>query len=123
MWKWADSGDNQLPAGSPRQLSDDQVPSENKNLMLPMYATEILVARNVRVSWAMSDSENTEFHQTVTTSSSSGFWVFGSSRTETRQEDRSTYTWSAGTATMTFPGMQIIGFICDRLPKLPNPSF
>jgi hypothetical protein len=125
MWKWADSGDNQQPppAGGLRLLSDGEVPSSNMDLMLPMYATEILVARNVRVSWAMSDSENTEFHRQVTTSSRSGFWVFGSSHTETHTEDRSTYTWSAGTATLTIPGMQIIGFICDRLPRLPNPSF
>jgi hypothetical protein len=118
MWKWADN------TPEPRLLADGKIPSDSaSDLMLPMYATEVIVARNVRVSLAMTESESTSFHSEVTRSSHSGFWVFGSSSTETRTEDRSSYTWSAGTGTLQMPGMQIIGFVCDCLPKLPNPSF
>jgi hypothetical protein len=116
MWKWANPGQS--------LLADGKVPSDaDSNLMLPMYATDLIVARNVRVSVAMSESESTSFHREMTTSSRSGFWVFGSSSTETRTEDRSTYSYNAGTMTLNLPGMQIIGFICDRLPRLPDPSF
>lgn len=116
MWKWANPGQP--------LLADGKVPPDpDSNLMLPMYATDIIVARNVRVTLAMSESESTAFHSEMTRSSRSGFWIFSSSRTETRTEDRTTYSYDAGTMTLNFPGMQIIGFICDRLPKLPDPSF
>jgi hypothetical protein len=117
MWKWADN-----PALRP--LSDGKVPaSQDSDLMLPMYATDVIITRNVRVTLAMTESESTTFRKQMTSSSRRGFWIFSSSSTETRTEERDTYTWASGTATLAFPGMQIVGFVCDRLPKLPNPSF
>lgn len=115
MWKWGVEGDGQL-------LSDGNLPPQER-CALPMYVTDVIFVRNAKVSMAMSQSQYTTFHEEMSKSSSSGFWVFGSSSSETRTTDRSSYEFTSGTATVTIPGLRIAGYLCDRLPKLPNPDF
>lgn len=116
-WGWAEGSENT------ELISDGEIGSERTDLALPMIATEMIVARNVKITMSMDESVSKDWEKTTKSTSRSGFWIFSSSRTTTTKETGDSYSWKDGKATINMPGPQIIAYICDRMPKLPDPTF
>ncbi len=116
-WNWAEG------SGNTELISDGLIGSGNTKLKVPMIANEMIVVRNVKVTMSMSESVSKNWTKTMKSSRRCGFWIFSSTRTTSTTETGDSYSWKDGKATINMPGPQIIAYICERMPKLPNPTF
>ena len=115
-WRWAP---NSLLDGT--LISDGATPP-GQGVTMPFLPTAILVSRNVIISGQFSDVDTTFHHDHTSVNGSVGFgpWAVGGHYEE--DHTRNTFDAIIDNNGIKVPGMQIIGWYSEVLPKSPNPD-
>ncbi len=108
-----------FPDNDPTPLSDGGIPPKGA---LTGYITELILARNVEVGIDMTSSFNSQAASRFNASGSVGWGPFRLRGGYTRNTSRNTSDFSSDAFGIKAPGIQIIGAICQLLPKSPNPD-
>jgi hypothetical protein len=118
--------DQNNPETKSEMLSDGGMPPKG---MLPAYPTAVIFIRNLHLSLGHSEGFQSFMNEHTTSSVGGGGYVNfgpihlgGSYSRMTAQgstEAKNGYKWQD--QGMHVPGMQVIGFKCNVLPKSPNP--
>lgn len=99
--------------------SDGERPPHGR---MPAIATAMILARNVKIGIDMSSTENSSFASQLAVSTSAGWGPFSVRGNYSRNTQRQTHDFVRSAAGIEIPGMQIIGFVCQYVPKCPNPD-
>ncbi|MEG4304517.1 hypothetical protein [Microcoleus sp. D3_18a_C4] len=99
FWKWPDNRD---------PLSNGQQPPHGS---LPAYTTHIILARNLRITLESDSEQNARVLQAIKAGNSVFCGPFS-----LKNAARS------GSNSLQFDAMQIVAFVCQKLPKSPNPD-
>jgi hypothetical protein len=105
--------------GGPGSVSNGQYPLEGQ---MPLYPTSMILARNLRVRMDMTSSENKSYHSKTTTEVSVGWGPFSVRGNYSSSYDSESHDFESTAEGLKSNGAQIIAFICDVLPKCPNPN-
>lgn len=89
---------------------------------MPAVATGMIVARELKLGIDMSTTENSSFASQLQVKASAGWGPFKIKGNYSRNTSRTTHDYVFNAAGIESPGMQIIGFVCQHLPKSPNPD-
>jgi hypothetical protein len=100
-------------------LSDGGTPPKG---LLPAYATAMILARDMKLSTDMSSEQNEHVATQFSASGSVGWGPFSVRGNYSRNTDRKTHDFVKNAAGLEAPGMQIIGYMCEYVGKLPNPD-
>lgn len=100
-------------------LSDGKIPPNGE---LPAYPTAMIVAKNLKLGIDMTSEENTHVATQFSASASVGWGPFSVRGNYSRNTDRKTHDFTRTAAGIECAGMQVIGFVCEMLPKSPDPD-
>jgi hypothetical protein len=100
-------------------FSDGGSPPQGR---MPALITGMILGRGLKLGIDMSTTENKAFASQLTVSASAGWGPFSVRGNYTRNTDRKTHDFVQSTAGIEAPGLQILGFVCQMLPKSPNPD-
>lgn len=100
-------------------ISDGGTPPKG---LMPAYATSMIVARNLKLGIDMSSEENSHVATQLSVSGSVGWGPFSVKGNYSRNTDRKTHDFVKNAAGIECEGMQIIGFVCKYVDRLPNPD-
>ena len=90
--------------------------------LMPAYITGMIVAKNVKITVDMTSTENASFASQLSVSTSAGWGPFSVRGNYSRNYSRKTHDFVSTSSGIEIPGMQIIGFTCQTVPKTPNPD-
>ncbi len=107
-----------FPETDPDPLSDGAIPPHGRMIG---YITDFILARNVKVSMDMTTERNSHAASQFSASASVGWGPFSLRGGYTRNTSSSTHDFTHDNVGFFTPGMMIIGFVCQFLPKAPNP--
>lgn len=111
-WKWAGSA-QELPVSDGAEIPSGQ---------MPVLTTSVILARNLNIGIDTASQKNSDALKKLAVNASASWGPFslkGNYRTESEDKSQSFRTDSKG---IHCAGMQIIGFVCDSLPKSPDPD-
>ncbi len=108
-----------LAAGFGSVVSDGDSPPSG---LMPILPVAIIVARNLELKLDTSSQKDTYAFSQVSASASAGWGPFSIRGNYSKMTTDTTHDFVSSGTGITCPGMQLIGFICRRLPKSPNPS-
>jgi hypothetical protein len=100
-------------------LSDGAVPPSGE---MTCYPTAMIIARNLKLSIDMTSTSNSHVAQQFSTSGTVGYALFSLKGNYARNSDRKTHDFVQSNAGIECAGMQLIGFVCETLPRCPNPD-
>lgn len=86
------------------------------------FPTSILIARNVSIKTDISKLENSYSWKKIKGSARGGWGPFSVRGNYSKETSKQTHDFVQTDEGIEIPGMQIIGFVCQRLPKCPNPD-
>lgn len=102
-------------------LSDGNPPPGTTG-SLSLMPTSMLVARNLNVTINMTDTVNTSYRSETRASGSVGWGPFSVRGGYDNVSSGGTHDYTSNDGGIICPGMQVIGFVCDLVPKSPNPD-
>lgn len=120
-WWWP-GANQQNPTYGGMTFSDGQPPAINHGLW-QMIPTDLLLTRNLVVDTGSYDMQSQSWASGWQSSSQSGFWIFhtgGSS--SSGMSSGSSYKTNLQKNRLTAPQPQIAAFVCQLMPKEPNPA-
>ena len=100
-------------------ISDGKVPS---NGIMPSYITGMILARELVITTDMTSTENEHVATQTKASANVGWGPFSVRGNYSRTTDRKTHDFVRNAAGIEALGMQIIGFTCQRVEKMPDPD-
>jgi len=100
-------------------LSDGNFPPGGE---MPAYVTALIVARNLKLAVNFETTENSSVATQFSSSASVGWGPFSVRGNYSKDTSKKTHDFSRNSAGLVCAGMQIIGFVCETLPKSPNPD-
>jgi hypothetical protein len=100
-------------------LSDGGTPPKGT---LVGYSTSLIIARNLLLSMDLSSTRDSYAASQFSTSMKIGWGPFSIRGNYTRTTQTSTHDFKYDAGAISCPGMQIIGFINELLPKSPDPD-
>ncbi|KYQ94265.1 hypothetical protein DLAC_04565 [Tieghemostelium lacteum] len=106
-WKWTD------------QISDGKEPRSG---MMPVYATSVILAKNLKIKLNMSSEKNKAAFSKIETSTSASYGPFAIKGSYSHEEGDSSFNSKVSDDGIEADGLQIIGFICYKVPLSPNPD-
>ena len=86
------------------------------------YPSALLVARNLELNMDMTSETNTYSFEKITGSARGGWGPFSIKGNYSKETTKQTHDYVSDHKGIKAPGMQIIGFVCQVLPKCPNPD-
>jgi hypothetical protein len=116
-WRWQPNAEFQQLISDGGDVNAGVTPSG----IMPLLATEIILARKVSITAGWSSDLKTTFDSSTTVSGRAGWGPFSGnySRTDTVANTSSDVKITGNT--ITFDSPQIIGYLVNVLPKSPNP--
>lgn len=87
-----------------------------------VYPTALVLARNITLDFAELHKKGSEYKEAIETGLDASYGPFTLSGTYKRGVDEKKLDTKTGDAGLQVGGMQIIGFRCAVLPKVPNPN-
>lgn len=119
-WFWAGSTVSH-PNSMGITLSDGAPPPNTKGSW-QMIPTEMIVTRNLKIDAGSFDLQHSDFASQSHSSSSSGF-LFWSTSSHSSSSSSSNYDAKfTSKSTMEAPQPQIVAFVCQLMPREPNPA-
>jgi len=100
-------------------LSDGAIPPSGEMIS---YPTAMICAKGLKLGIEMKSEENTHVATQFSASGSVGWGPFSVKGNYSRNTDRKTHDFVRTAAGIEAAGMQVIGFVCELLPKSPNPD-
>lgn len=89
---------------------------------MPLMPVAILVARDVKLRFATSSTENTFALSEISGSARGGWGPFSVKGNYHKKTTKQTHDFVSDSEGIEVKGMQIIGFVLERMPKIPNPD-
>ncbi|MCR8961648.1 hypothetical protein O0550_00290 [Brevibacillus halotolerans] len=111
-WKWA-------PGVSPDLISDGGRPPQG---LMPIYATDLILARNLKITMDMTSAISTAVREKLSVSGSVGFGPFSLRGNYATDDANQTFNFTETGNGIEVSGAQIIGFLGEVLPKSPDPD-
>jgi len=112
-WKF----DNTVPESE--YLSDGGTPPKGTMVSFP---TAMIVARNLTLKIDNFSEKNSYSLEKISTSLKGGWGPFSLKGNYNRETERRTHDFTQTGSGIQCSGMQVIGFVCQLLPKSPNPD-
>lgn len=100
-------------------LSDGKIPPSGE---MPSYPTAMIVAKQLKLGIEMTSEENNHVATQFSASGSVGWGPFSVRGNYSRNTEKKTHDFTKTAAGLEAPGMQVIGFVCELLPKSPDPD-
>ena len=100
-------------------ISTGEYPLDGLMSVLP---TSMIVARNVKVFANMEHEENETFQSQLNTSARVGFGPFSLRGNYSHSESSASHDYQSDSSGVVSRGAQIVAFVCDVIPKSPNPD-
>lgn len=107
------------PQVSNAVLSDGGHPPTGE---MTAYSTAMIVARNLKLGVKLTTEENSHVATQFSASGSVGWGPFSVKGNYSRNTDKKTHDFVQTAAGIEAAGMQVIGFVCELLPKSPDPD-
>ena len=82
----------------------------------------MIVARNTKIKLDMSQTDNKKAASSISASASVGWGPFSVSGNYAHSESKASQDSVVTNSGIEIPGMVILGFVCKKLSKSPNPS-
>ncbi len=101
------------------QLSDGGNPPAGSMVAFP---TAMLVARNLELGISMTDETNRAMFEHISASASAGWGPFSIRGNYTKETRENTHDYVMDARGIRCPGMRVMGFVCQVLPRCPNPD-
>ena len=98
-------------------LSDGRIPPAGE---MTAYPTAMIVSRNLNLAMNLSTEENSHVATQFSASGSVGWGPWSLKGNYSKNTDSKTHDFSQTSAGLECKGMQIIGFVCELLPKSPD---
>lgn len=111
-WKWR-TGNEMISSGGDKDVASD---------LMPAYPTSFIMARNLRITMDTKNERNRKAISQLTTSASGGWGPFRVKGHYEQFSDKSNQDMKITDEGIESKGMQIIAFVCERVPKSPNPD-
>jgi hypothetical protein len=105
------------------EVLSDGNPIPSTSGTLPLLPTSVLIIRNLSLSFDMTDTANTSYSSETHASGSVGWGPFSLRGGYDSVSTGGTHDYKSNNEGITCPGMQVIGFVCDLVPKSPNADF
>jgi len=103
------------------QFSDGR-PAPDTQGQWQMIPTEMIITRNLVVNTHEYNLQNSSFASESQSSRSAGFWIFSTrSRSSTATSSNYEHTFDSPSV-LSAPQPQIVAYICQLMPKEPNPA-
>lgn len=109
------------PLAQDGSISSGQYPLSDSMLM-PLMPVSVILARNLKITTKMTSDENETFASQRQSSVSVGWGPFSLRGNYSHSESSQRHDYESNSEGLVCPGTQIIGFVCDVLPKSPNPD-
>jgi hypothetical protein len=109
----------------PDDTSQAEALSDGKNPptgTMTSFPTALIVARNLKLRTDMSKEKNSYSLEQINGSYRAGWGPFSLKGNYSKTATRQTHDFSASGSGIECTGMQIIGYVCQTLPKCPNPD-
>lgn len=90
--------------------------------LMPMLPTSMILARNLRVNLDMTSEVNRTASSQFSASASVGWGPWSARGNYSRSANSSSHDFVATGSGLTCKGTQIIGFVCEVLPRSPYPD-
>jgi hypothetical protein len=119
-WWWNGATKSNPDFGGPL-LSNGAAPRSTEG-QWQMIPTEMIVTRGLSVDVGTFDLQHSAFASGSQSSSSSGFWFWSTSDTNSSSTSSSFDHHFASNSVLVAPQPQIVAFICQLMPKEPNPD-
>lgn len=103
--------------GGDGSISSGSTPLTGK---MPLIPTSMILARNLRINLDMSSEVNRTFSSSVSTSASVGWGPFSVRGNYSRTTNTASHDYTSTGSGIICPGTQIIGLVCEVLPRCPN---
>lgn len=87
-----------------------------------IYTTSMVLARNIKVDFAELHKAGSAYKESIEAKAEASYGPFSLSGTYNRGVDEKKLDSKLGNAGLEVNGMQVIGFRCTHLPKVPNPN-
>jgi hypothetical protein len=100
-------------------VSDGKTPPGG---LMPLYPTAIILAKNLNVTLDMSNQKNSSAWSSISTQASFGWGPFSISGNYSKSDSSSQSNFTKTGSGISVPGPQIIAFVCEMIPKSPNPD-
>ncbi|HMF93721.1 MAG TPA: hypothetical protein VKE96_05480 [Vicinamibacterales bacterium] len=111
-WNWS-------PQSGFGPVSDGNTPPGG---LMPLYPTAVILAKNLAVKLDMSNQKNSSAWSSISTQASFGWGPFSISGNYSHSQSSSQKSYTQSSSGISVPGPQIIAFICETIPKSPNPD-
>ncbi len=89
---------------------------------MPLIPVALLVARDVQLSFDMSSEVNTYAMEEISGSLRAGWGPFSVRGNYYRKSEKQTHDFVSDGKGLEIKGMQVIGFVLERVPKCPDPD-
>jgi hypothetical protein len=86
------------------------------------YVSAMIIARNLKAAIDFTSENNSHVATQFSASKSVGWGPFSIRGNYSRNTDQKTHDFTRTGAGIECAGMQVIGFVCELLPKSPNPD-
>lgn len=109
----------QIVSADEATISDGNVPPSGTMIALP---TAMIVVRNVKLTLDASSEVNQFSFSKISTSGRAGWGPFSLRGNYAKESSNNQYDFAFDGGTIVVPNMQTIGFVCQLLPRCPNPD-
>lgn len=90
--------------------------------MMPLVPVRMILAKGIKFKGQFSQEEKSLFERSIKTKASVSYGPFSVSGHYNQDDKRDYFSAKMSDAGIEAPDIQIIGFICDVVPKSPNPD-
>jgi hypothetical protein len=119
-WWWPEATKAQPTKGV--FIFSDGAPPPSTTGNWEMIPTEMIVARNLTVTTKNHNLQESTWAQNVEVSAKAGFWIFTTEAKAQNAEEKTFKHEFTDNSTLKADQPQILAFICELMPKEPNPD-
>jgi hypothetical protein len=119
---WWNGATRQNPTSGGPTFSDGANPLNTRQGTWQMIPTDVIFTKNLNVKLDMSNQHTKDVITEVSGNAHAGFWFWTVKTNYQYTDTRHDYNLQSTNEGIIAPQMQIIGFICQLFPKVPNPD-
>ena len=97
-----------------------KVNDPNEMLFMPSVVTSFILARNVKISWAKTESDLQKIEYEVSVGGSVGIGPFRVGGSHSQKHSKRDFTYDRNTEGITIEGVQLIGYVSQIMPGSPK---
>lgn len=117
-WRWSKGSAFAESISDGVDASQGQTPTG----VMPLFPTTLIISRNFVVKADFSQEETAWFEEQITSSASVGFGPFSINGHYNQTTKGSEVKGNASANGIASPDIQILGWLCNVMPKCPNPD-